>query len=343
MVSTNLPKGEQAEELLRQYFISLGYFVVRSLDCKYKGYDVTDVDLWLYSRPSPISRERTNVDVKMKKTPQALERIFWTKGLQNVLGLEKCIVATTDKRPQIVDFGVENDVLVFDGNFMSKLNSSERFADDRISENEFFALIDATASGKIGVPWKKSYEDSKSILLTALNFDGANNLLKKIGYFLKQYVTNIEPSISLRLLYSVISYFLLNIDFLTKDISYKELSERQNYINNGIRYGEQGESKALDLISTSSKLVSSFGPGNDINAKAIEKVVLEQYQSIPSELLSEYFSSNKILKNLFNQAKAFEKLAMSRELISPPNLNGEMQADLGLLSDFFNIDRRKVL
>ena len=59
----NLKKGELAEEKLRLYFKSLGFFVVRSIECKYQGYDVTDIDLWLYSRPSPISRERTNVDI----------------------------------------------------------------------------------------------------------------------------------------------------------------------------------------------------------------------------------------------------------------------------------------
>ncbi|MFY8298707.1 hypothetical protein AAEU28_08060 [Pseudoalteromonas sp. SS15] len=343
MATNNLPKGEQAEELLRQYFLSLGYFVVRSIDCKYQGYDVTDVDLWLYSRPSPISRERTNVDVKMKKTPQALERIFWTKGLQNVLGLEKCVVATTDKRSHIVDFGVENDVLVFDGNFMTKLNSSERYSTHRVTENELFEIIENARCGEIDGDWKKKYITSKSTLLNELNFDGANHILKNVGYFLEQLSLGIAPEASLRLLYVSLAHFLLCIDYLTKDISYKEPKERHNFISNGIRYGEQGESKALDLISTSSKLISSFSLGTEISAKSIEKMVLQQYQTIPSELLAEYFSNTKVMKNLFSQAKAFESLAMRKELISPNSLEGELQADIGLLCDFFGLDRRKLL
>jgi len=89
-MNQTLKKGEATEEILREYFLKLGYFVVRSIPYKYNQFDVTDVDIWLYSRPSPLTRERTNVDVKRKKTPQALERIFWAKGLQQVLSLERC-------------------------------------------------------------------------------------------------------------------------------------------------------------------------------------------------------------------------------------------------------------
>ena len=114
-------KGSIAEEALRQYFLSLGFFVVRSIPFKYKSFDITDIDLLLYSRKNTISRERINVDIKCKKTPQAIERIFWTKGLQEVLGLDNCIVATTDKRPATREFGSLHNVLVLDGNFLTIL------------------------------------------------------------------------------------------------------------------------------------------------------------------------------------------------------------------------------
>ena len=42
-----LPKGSDAEELLREYFLGLGYFVVRGAKLRFMGDDVTDVDLWL--------------------------------------------------------------------------------------------------------------------------------------------------------------------------------------------------------------------------------------------------------------------------------------------------------
>jgi hypothetical protein len=83
MMSEPQTKGETTEELLREYFTTLGYFSVRGIPYRYGNFDVTDIDIWLYSRPSPLTRERANVDIKRKKTPQALERIFWAKGVVN--------------------------------------------------------------------------------------------------------------------------------------------------------------------------------------------------------------------------------------------------------------------
>src|ERR1700722_10288241 len=111
-------KGGRSEELLRDYFLESGFFAVRAVPVMFEGIDVSDIDIWLYIRPSPISRERVNVDAKNKATPKALERILWAKGLQSILGLERCIVATTDKRLAIKKYGAQHDVLVLDGSFL---------------------------------------------------------------------------------------------------------------------------------------------------------------------------------------------------------------------------------
>ena len=49
---TTLFKGELMEELLRNYFHNLGYYVVRGIKYKYENFDITDVDLYLYGRLS---------------------------------------------------------------------------------------------------------------------------------------------------------------------------------------------------------------------------------------------------------------------------------------------------
>ena len=70
-------KGFVMEELLRNYFLRAGYYAVRGVPFVYQEFDVTDIDIWLYGRMSAVSREITIVDAKNKKTPQAIERIFW--------------------------------------------------------------------------------------------------------------------------------------------------------------------------------------------------------------------------------------------------------------------------
>ncbi|WP_206206140.1 hypothetical protein, partial [Pseudomonas viridiflava] len=72
-MSQQLLKGPAAEEAIRNYFLSIGYFVVRGCAFKYNQFDVTDIDLFLYGKSSAFSRERLNADIKNKKTPQALE------------------------------------------------------------------------------------------------------------------------------------------------------------------------------------------------------------------------------------------------------------------------------
>lgn len=338
----NLKKGELAEEKLRQYFKSIGYFVVRGIDCKYQGYDVTDVDLWLYSRPSPVSRERTNVDIKMKKTPQALERIFWAKGLQTVLGLEKCIVATTDKREHILEFGIENDVAVFDGNFMGKLNSSERYGEYRLTEEEFIEELDSGSVGDLGGAWKSRYIKSKSLLLNKLNFDGVNEHLSQISYFLNECALTSANDAAFRSLYICLSYFLVTLDYSIKDISYKDHHERGSFISDGVRYGERGKERSDEVVSMASALMDSFIAGHDVDLKAIQAEVYSQFSNIPSESIGEYFGNTKTMRNIFSLANAFEDLAFAKELQEPANLTTEVQAVIALLCDFNNIDRKLI-
>ena len=96
-----LLKGPRMEELLRSYFLKAGYYVVRGVPFIYEGFDVTDIDLWLYSRTSSVSREITLVDAKNKKTPQAIERIFWVQGLRIATKATNAVVATTEKRQEV--------------------------------------------------------------------------------------------------------------------------------------------------------------------------------------------------------------------------------------------------
>ncbi len=39
-------KGELMEELLRYYFLEMGYFVARGVKFQYQNMDVTDIDLF---------------------------------------------------------------------------------------------------------------------------------------------------------------------------------------------------------------------------------------------------------------------------------------------------------
>lgn len=340
-----LKKGEQAEELLRKYFLSIGYYVLRSVDFKYHGFDITDIDLWLYSRPSPISRERTNVDIKMKKQPQALERVLWAKGLQKVLKLEKCIVATTDKRPDVTEFGIEHEVLILDGNFLSKLKSSERYDDKRISEEDFENILISLDANSYGGNWKQRYRKSKEVLITKLNFDGVNHLLDDVRYNLEKVATadNELYNSACRALYSSLSMLLILLDYSIKDIIFKEHDERVKLISDGIRYGLDGKEQADRLLTMSTTLISSFIGSSPVENTVIAAEVANQFKSIPAEIIGNHFSTTQSMKNIFNLAIAFESLAFNKEIVRTIDLESEMKSIVGVLCDFNSIDRKMII
>src|SRR6266481_1525900 len=97
-VKSSGAKGYRLEEALRNYFLIAGLYVVRGVPLRLEGEDLTDIDLWLYERPSGSARRRLVVDAKFKSKPKAAERLFWTKGLSEFLRMDGAYVATTDSR-----------------------------------------------------------------------------------------------------------------------------------------------------------------------------------------------------------------------------------------------------
>lgn len=253
-MNEHIPKGPAAEEALRNYFLKIGYFVARGCKFSYGGFSVTDMDLWLYARISPLSRERISVDIKNKRTPQALERIFWAKGLQTVLGLDGCVVATTDSRPDVRNFGLQHDVKVLDGKFLARLTKSAKSQQERISEEEFLVAIEDRALGRLGGDWRSRYERSKSRLIYSLNFDGCNATLEDIGHVLSDIGAGV---LRWRLLYVMCAHLLIAVDFIIRDHVTSDYEERKSIIDSGIRFGESGKVFADKVTWMAASLVES--------------------------------------------------------------------------------------
>lgn len=331
------------EENLRCYFLNLGYYVLRGVKFRYHSFDVTDVDLWLYAKTSALARQRTSVDIKNKKTPQALERIFWAKGLKETLALDDCIVATTDSRPDVREFGLSHQVAVLDGPFLARLQASAKTHIDRLSEEEFMAQADHGSLGKMGGDWKGRYEEAKSRVLADLSFDGCNAYINDIQYFVEQRIAVGESaSMSLRLTYAVTSMFLIAVDFKLKDHSALDNEHRFQLLCEGFRYGDSGKNYATRLTRLAAELteVAGIAPGT---GKAVVDELKRQAEEIPAEALAEFFSRGTVQGALFSTAIEFEAAAFAPEVPAPSKLSANAQGVLGVISDFLGIDRKKVL
>lgn len=336
-------KGPDMEERLRSYFLNLGYFVVRGIKYQFNNTDVTDIDLWLYLRATPISRERINVDIKNKKTPQAHERIFWTKGIQEVLGLERCIVATTDSRADVASFSQKHDVTLLDGNFLSRLGKSTKSSSNRISEEEFLAILDDFSVKKLAGDWRRAYENGKGRLLTNLDFDGTNQWLKDIGELID--IFSAGPTIgnaALRLLYSYTSFLMVTVDFLSQVCINYDLEQRKSFLTDGFRYGNKGKIAADNIIKVAAKL-SAATTGAVTSIPVLTHEFTAQFSSLKSEVLGEFFAKAGLNGTIIEVAKEFEAAAFDPSPPYPEVLSLSAKSVIGTLADYFGRDRKTVL
>lgn len=341
-----MSKGANAEEVLRRYFLSLGYFVVRGIAFRYKGFEVTDVDLWLYQRSSLITRDRTNVDVKNKKTPQAIERIFWTRGLQQVLGLERAVVATTDHRQETKSFGLQHGVQVIGGEFLSGLMPVFSDASDRLTEDDLRRLLDARSLVKPELVYRRLYTEHQELLLSSLDFNGCNAFLSAMKVLLEDYTAaNKVNEAALRLLYIFISYFLVSLDHATYHLANEEPPVRHEVLLEGFLYGAAGKERANEIVNMALGLVASKRDDGlpSSESAALSKEIAAQLNRYPVATLANYFAGKEVSRNLFALAKRFESHGYATALTAPERLEPEAKAVIGVLSDFFDFDRKQVL
>lgn len=344
MARASAGKGHVAEEALRSYFTSLGYFAVRSVPFNYKSFDVTDVDLWLYMKSSSLARERTCVDIKRKKTPQAMERVFWTKGLREVLGVDRAVVVTTDNRKETRDLGAEHGVTVFHGDFLQRVINGYPSAPTRITEEDLHGLLKAPCIVDSSIVWSRWYRNAKATLLDGLTFNGCNKLLICIRLLLEEYfATNKTSALPVRLLYLLVAYFLISLDHASRLIVHLDADQRKRSLADGIRYGEAGRERTEEIVDMALHLLAESGKAGLFSQSQLKDEFEKQVSDYPAEILAEHFSKAESLKNLFALARDFEKQAYASELVMPHQCPSEQKGALGLFCDFLRIDRRQVI
>jgi hypothetical protein len=337
-------KGAVAEEALRAYFISLGYFAVRGLPFNYKGFDVTDVDLWLYMKTTTLTREMVCVDVKRKKTPQAMERVLWTKGLCEVLGVDRAVVVTTDNRRETREFGACNAVTVLHGNFLQRVITRFSNTPDRIAEEQLVNDLKRPCVLDAKIVWTRFYRAAKATLLSGLNFNGCNQLLTRIHFLMQEYLaTNKSSMPSIRLLYLLTSYLLIAFDYSSRLTTHLDMDLRKMSLAEGFRYGDAGRARAEEIVDTALQLLVETSTADLFSRAKLKNEVDKQLSEYPAEMMAEYFSKPEALKRLFVNACEFEKAAYASQVIMPHQCSSEQKAVLGLLCDFLKIDRRQII
>jgi len=329
--------GYVVEEVLREYFLELGYFVVRGIKVRLGSQDATDIDLFLYQRSGPFFRSRVNVDIKYKGSPKAFERIAWAKGLQTVLRLDNCVVATTDSRPELKAYSISNNVTLLDGKALIRLKNRYNNSSARLSDEEFYKLIAPLRKDPIANEQIQTVELAKERLISHLDFDGVNSWLGKAAELATSYLDSPQRSNgSLRILYLLLSFVMVGLDFIMKDMMFEEQKSQVRILTEGLRYGNGGKASVTKIVTAAKNLADAAG----VSVVPVVNNLDRQFNAIPVEIVAEFITKPLIAQNLFRYAKELESLAYARELNEPDNLPTAIKAVFGMLLDFSGLQRR---
>lgn len=336
-------KGAALEELIRAYFQRQGYLAVRSVVIRFEGEDVTDVDVWLYGRQAASGRIRAVVDAKDKRTPKALERILWTKGLQAVLGADRAIVVTTDTNPRLPRFARDNKVSLITKGFLDRLSNSDLLDGQRLTLEQFVAHIEVNAAHRQDGDWLRRLDEAKSALCSTAGFGAVNSIMSTVRFFGERLDTRpLYREQVLRSFYLSCSLAAAALDAAIERISFDALDTRQRAIFDGVALGDNGDGRVQKSILNVLDLIGeSMDNGRAIAGEA-RRVLEQRFASVRADIVSEFFAKEQNAQNLFPVARELESKAFSPMNEDLNGLSLEAKGYLGVVSDFIGVKRTTV-
>jgi hypothetical protein len=129
----------------------------------------------------------------------------------------------------------------------------------------------------------------------------------------------------------VLSHMLIIIDFIVKDIAFLDTLDREKKLSDGFKFGNLGKDGVDKIISMAVQIAGNKSANS----------FLKSLESIPTEILKEFFSKNENTKNLFNWSKEFEQLGYKRQFINPDQIEAPLKGVISVMLDFAKIERKK--
>lgn len=339
-------KGAVLEEVLRAYFLRAGFFVIRGVPFRFADEDLTDVDLWLYERPTGTSRRVQICDIKYKQRPKAVERIFWTSGLADALDVDGAYVATTDKRKNLRAIAEKLDLQLIDGTDIQRIQNSPsitypgRISDEQLTQE--LQNIDKDFRNK-------NLQDARIDILSALAEGfGAPSAVRALEGFsrLATTVVNYHPDSKAaraagRLSYLAAALTCESLDYVSVDAAFRTIEERRQLILDAVRLGALSGDDGQHAMKMALALVERYAPGGKATAMAVEQGLKNDLERIPAEIVAD--QAIRLLKSnqLFLTGRELEMAAYSELLPSFDQLSLPTKSMLGALLDYAGIDRER--
>jgi len=337
--------GADAEEALRSYFWRAGFFAVRGVPVQIDGEDITDLDIWLYERPSGVARGTQFVDIKYKAKPKAFERILWSLGVSDALAFDGVFVATPDTRPTVRGFAQTVGVELIDGHDLRRIIDAFRKSDWGVlylSEEEFvssLAKVDAQRN-------QRTLQDSFSLVKAVYSIrPSPHTLVRLLGLqaatsrlAADQFAGSSAAEATTRVAYFAAAMVVVNLDSIIAEAYFRSAQEKLDYVASAIRFGNSDKAEGLKPLRTAVALVEKYAPDSNAHQR-----VAQGYQrdlaSIPAEIVAEAALNAHRNSNLFDLARELCEAAYRRELPGFDDLSGPAKGLLGALLDFGRLKR----
>ena len=339
-----IDKGGVAEEALREYFRGLGSFVLRGVPVKEGVETVTDIDLWVYTRSSPLSRHVTIVDIKNKKRGKAFERAIWLKGLQTAVGADDAVIASQGARDSAFKFANRLQIKVLSSSVFEAIVKRYSKDDQRLSLEEIegqWRKVNIGASSVAVLMEATRVEVSKGIDFAALNHwaDDAVRLLTEAR-------DREHPMIGAmtRAFYYCCALVAIAADYLGREHVLSDHNARKEHFRSGMIFGQNDDAAAKRYLDFAESMATEFLDQSGAAAAQIRSGFERAASELPVEGLVEFFSRANSGLELFKAAQALEEAAFDRTCLRPSELKSvEAKVVIGLLCDYGGVRRSEIL
>ena len=339
-------KGMVLEEVLRAFFLRAGFFAVRGVPVTFAEEEFTDIDLWLYERPTGTSRRVQICDIKYKQRPKAIERILCTSGLARALEIDGAYVATTDRRKSLRQLAGRLGIQLMDGADIQRIQTQRRLlCGTRITDEQ---LIEELRSVDRDSKDKALQAERNELLAALADGFGALSVVRSLEVFrrlctavVSYHPDSIGARAAGRLCYLAAAIASESIDYVSVGAAFRSIEEKRNVILETIRLGALSSSDGQKALHLALALVRRYAPGGAGTAVALETSLRSDLEKRPAEIVADQTTALLRDDALFQVGLHLESASYQAMLPTFDQLDVTAKSMLGALLDYAGIKREK--
>ena len=336
-------KGPNFEEIVRAFFDWQGSFALRGISYRHENEQVTDIDVWLYSRQSASARIRTIVDVKNKRSPKAFERILWVRGMQQALGCDRAVVATTERNAKISKFAHQQKVTLLTKEFLNRLQNKLDIT-NRLTLEQFLGNIQRYKEHKQDGDWLRRISDAKSALISLQGYPAFNKAIAEFSFFAERVETRPHHrEQALRGAYLTAALACIALDSALERVVYDDQISRYQAIADGVTYGDAGDASVQRSIETVLDVITEGMENGRVISRQAQDALNKMFEKVRADIIAEHFTKERNASVLVPVAKELDDRAHRINPIEIQTLSPEAKSILGLYADFVQAKRGMLL